>query len=80
MHKINKSEFIRWKIITSVIVLLAVSEGKAILSTISISTSFPAGGEDFSAVQLFFNVFEEKYIPILEPFWFEMGTRFAFFS
>lgn len=80
MHEKNKLEFIWWKIFTSVDLLLAVSEGKAILSTISISTSLPAKGEDFSAILLISNVFEEKYIPILEPFGFEMETCFAFFS
>lgn len=76
MHETNKSEFNRWKIFTSVILLLAA----AILSAISISTSLLAKGEDFSAIQLLLIVIEEKYISILEPFWFEMGSCFAFFS
>ena len=80
MHETNKSEFNWWKIFTSVFLLLAVSEGKAVLSTISISTFLPAKGEDFSAIQLFLVIFEKKYISILEPFRFEMGTCFAFLS
>jgi len=34
--------------------LPTASEGKAMLSTISISTSLLAKGEDFSAIQIFF--------------------------
>ena len=54
MHETNMSEF-NWRKVYTSILLLAASEDKAILSTMSILTSLPAKGEDFSAIQLFFN-------------------------